>query len=143
MIPAECLAVCRRHRAMARWQRTLVLLASLAFTTAAADEQVPQDDEPIVIPAGAQEVKTIYNFVGHSQQNALNSHMFLLWSGSKPYLIVFERACRNLSKDATSTGAWDVHVHSIVHVGMMDCQIDHIYRITTEDADSLRKDLKK
>jgi hypothetical protein len=112
-------------------------------SAAAADDPAPVDDEPIVIPAGAKEVKTIYNFIGHTQQNALNSHMFLLWSGSKPYLIVFERPCRNLSKDATSTDERDVHVHSIVRVGMMDCQIDHIYRITSEDADSLRRNLAK
>jgi len=127
---------------MARRQTAFALLASLALTVAAADER-PAGDEPIVIPAGAEEVKTIYNFMGHTQQNALNSHMFLLWSGTRPFLIVFERPCRNLSKDATFTGERDVHVHAIVRVGMMDCQIDHIYRITSDDADSLRKDLAR
>ena len=120
---------------------TALGLASCA-TTAPADGPPTLEDQ-IIIPEAAAAVEQIYLFKP-DKSASLNQHMAIVWSQSKPYLLVSDDGCTNLGRN-------DVHVattlqrESALHAGTMllvdgqPCHIDRIYRISSEDATSLRK----
>jgi hypothetical protein len=120
-----------------------VLMSGFAVG-ASADETQP--DDPIIVPAGANEVDYINRF-GQSTWSTLNSHMVVAKEGTRNYLIVFDAGCRNLMRPGAKMKQMftesQLNVRSVVTVDGMPCQIDHIYSITDEDNTALRKQLEK
>jgi hypothetical protein len=131
----------RRSRASAYGAAPLgaVLVLTACATTAGSQ---PQAQNPIVIPDGAAQVEQIYLF-DPEKWARLNDHMALVWSQSKPYLLVADERCPNLARPTgalvtTNQRETALHADTMVLVDGAPCQINRIYSVTDEDASTLR-----
>ena len=117
------------------------VLLALAACAASTGSQ-PQAQNPIVIPDGAAEVEQIYLF-DPEKWARLNDHMALVWSQSKPYLLVADERCANLARPTgalvtTNQRETALHANTMVLVDGAPCLINRIYSCTDEDASTLR-----
>jgi hypothetical protein len=116
-------------------------VVALAACATSAGSQ-PQAQNPIVIPDGAAAVKQIYLF-DPEKWARLNDHMALVWSQSKPYLLVADERCPNLARPTgavvrTNQHETALHANTMVLVDGAPCLINRIYSVTEEDCSTLR-----
>ena len=123
----------------------VVLGAVLALASCGTTPStVPPDErKTIAIPEGAAEVDQIYLF-RPDKWSRLNERMALVWSQSKPYLLVSDSGCPQLMQPNGSVALTNQH-ETALHTGTMvlvngaPCQISRIYSVTSDDALTLQK----
>ena len=111
---------------------------------AATPGSIPPDERrTIAIPEDAASVDQIYLF-RPDKWSRLNERMALVWSQSKPYLLVSDSGCPQLMQPNGSIALTNQH-ETALHTGTMvlvngaPCQISRIYAVTSDDALSLQK----
>jgi Family of unknown function (DUF6491) len=132
----------RRERA---WR---VGLAAVWFAACAGNQPSPELVDPIIIPELAVEVDHVALFNGEDW-SPLNRRMLIVWSGRKPYLLVFNRPCSGLTDPQL---ALVIHSTSSTLYARFDsvepahgppCAIDQMYAIQREDVTDLKNALKR
>ena len=134
------------RRAITRAPGFVVLGAVLGLVSCAATPagSVPPDErKTIAIPEDAAAVDQIYLF-RPDKWSRLNERMALVWSQSKPYLLVSDSGCPQLMQPNGSIALTNQH-ETALHTGTMvlvngaPCQISRIYAVSSDDALTLQK----
>jgi hypothetical protein len=127
---------------------TGVCLASCAGGAAPPTSATePDPKNRIVIPDAARPLDEISLF--HLDRFArLNEHMTLVWSRSKPYLIVSDAGCPGLSHstgtlELPTTHGTTLQAGTTVLADDVPCRIDRIYSVTSDEASSLRETFRR
>ena len=120
------------------------LVVVTAGCAGAAPRALP--DDRIIIPDDAVQVDHIDFFSHDHRVTHFNEHMVALWSGTRPYLLVFNERCPRLDRIETdiafrSADTTKVFARDVLMVNGDGCQINSIYSVTSEDVTALRKQL--
>ena len=120
-----------------------------AFTLAACaggNQTKPELVDPIIIPELAAEVDHVALFNGEDWA-ALNRRMVVVYSGRKPYLLVFDNPCPGLLSTRplvvnTTGSTLYARFDSVLTDHGVPCRIDRMYAIQREDVQAIRDALK-
>jgi len=132
---------------IARRSRLASWLASALVAGCAGNQPAPQLVDPIIIPELAAEVDHVAIFNGEDWAS-LNRRMVVVYSGRKPYLLVFDNQCPGLMSTRpllvqTTGSTLYARFDSIITDHGVPCRIDRIYAILREDVQAIRDALKR
>jgi Family of unknown function (DUF6491) len=121
---------------------------ALWLAACAGNQPAPELVDPIIIPELAVEVDHVGLFNGEDW-TPLNRRMLVVWSGRKPYLLVFDRPCTGLSNPqealvvhSTSSTLY-ARFDSVLSEHGPPCPIDRMYAIQREDVTDLKNAIKR
>lgn len=118
-----------------------------AAVDAPSDQSGAAAKASIVIPPGAKEVRSFELFTS-TNYNLLNEHMIVATAEMRPYLLVFD-SCPALGRHDPVLEFQYRHLRSLrarsdlVRVNDTFCVIDHIYKITQDDARDLKRQFRR
>jgi hypothetical protein len=132
---------------IARRLRLPLRLVPVLLAACAGNQPAPELVDPIIIPELAVEVDHVALFNGEDW-TSLNRRMVVVYSGRKPYLLVFDNPCpgllstRPLLVKTTGSNLY-ARFDSVITDHGVPCRIDRMYAIQREDVQAIREALKR